>query len=160
MHFAYMTWFRQCYDHRNIQPYPTYYAMQRAMQPVLVSAELWGRNLYAGEKLHTRIYVVNDNEEGRDLKPMSLAWSIVDETNKVLASGTEQFPAVEYYGRKYIEPNIHMPSNLPADKVNVKLKLTLTESGVTLSQNEYGLLLARKEWNLSLIHISEPTRPY
>ena len=109
MHFAYMTWFRQCYDHRNIQPYPTYYAMQRAMQPVLVSAELWGRNLYAGEKLHTRIYVVNDNEEGRDLKPMSLAWSIVDETNKVLASGTEQFPAVEYYGRKYIEPNIHMP---------------------------------------------------
>ena len=59
--------------------------MQRAMQPVLVSAELWGRNLYAGEKLHTRIYVVNDNEEGRDLKPMSLAWSIVDETNKAVS---------------------------------------------------------------------------
>ena len=73
MHFAYMTWFRQCYDYRHIQPYTTYYAMQRAMQPVLVSAELWGRNLYAGEKLQTRIYVVNDNEEGRDLKPMSLA---------------------------------------------------------------------------------------
>ena len=155
MHFAYMTWFRQCYDHRNIQPYPTYYAMQRAMQPVLVSAELWGRNLYAGEKLHTRIYVVNDNEEGRDLKPTSLAWSIVDETNKVLASGTEQFPAVEYYGRKYIEPNIHMPSNLPADKVNVKLKLTLTESGVTLSQNEYGLLVARKEWNIGQVTASK-----
>lgn len=155
MHFAYMTWFRQCYDHQNIQPYPTYYAMQRAMQPVLVSAELWGRNLYAGEKLHTRIYVVNDNEEGRDLKPTSLAWSIVDETNKVLASGTEQFPAVEYYGRKYIEPNIHMPSNLPADKVNVKLKLTLTESGVTLSQNEYGLLVARKEWNIGQVTASK-----
>lgn len=43
MHFAYMTWFRQCYDHRNIQPYPTYYAMQRAMQPVLVVQELWGQ---------------------------------------------------------------------------------------------------------------------
>ena len=92
MHFAYMTWFRQCYDYRHIQPYTTYYAMQRAMQPVLVSAELWGRNLYAGEKLQTRIYVVNDNEEGRDLKPMSLAWSIVDGADKVLASGTEQFP--------------------------------------------------------------------
>lgn len=151
MHFAYMTWFRQCYDYRHIQPYTTYYAMQRAMQPVLVSAELWGRNLYAGEKLQTRIYVVNDNEEGRDLKPMSLAWSIVDDADKILASGTEQFPAVEYYGRKYIEPNIHMPSNLPADKVNVKLKLTLTENGVILSNNEYGLLLARKEWNIGQV---------
>ena len=120
MHFAYMTWFRQCYNYKNIQPYPTYYAMQRAMQPVLVSAELWGRNLYAGEKLHTRIYVVNDSEDGRDLLPMALNWSIVDEKGKILASGTEQFPAVEYYGRKYIEPAIVMPSVLPSDKMNVK----------------------------------------
>ena len=58
---------------------------------------------------------------------------------------------MEYYGRKYIEPNIHMPSNLPADKVNTKLKLTLTENGVTLSKNEYGLLLARKEWNIGQV---------
>ena len=44
-----------------------------------------------------------------------------------------------------------MPSNLPADKVNAKLKLTLTENGVTLSKNEYGLLLARKEWNIGQV---------
>ena len=44
MHFALMTWFRQTYDYQNIEPYPTYYALKRALQPVLVSAELWGRN--------------------------------------------------------------------------------------------------------------------
>ena len=151
MHFAYMTWFRQCYNYKNIQPYPTYYAMQRAMQPVLVSAELWGRNLYAGEKLHTRIYVVNDSEDGRDLLPMALNWSIVDEKGKILASGTEQFPAVEYYGRKYIEPAIVMPSVLPSDKMNVKLKLVLVENGQTLSQNEYDLILANKRWNIAKV---------
>ena len=151
MHFAYMTWFRQCYNYKNIQPYPTYYAMQRAMQPVLVSAELWGRNLYAGEKLHTRIYVVNDSEDGRDLLPMVLNWSIVDEKGKILASGTEQFPAVEYYGRKYIEPAIVMPSVLPSDKMNVKLKLVLVENGQTLSQNEYDLILANKRWNIAKV---------
>ena len=69
MHFALMTWFRQTYDYQNIEPYPTYYALKRALQPVLVSAELWGRNLYAGEKLPTRIYIVNDREDGTDLKP-------------------------------------------------------------------------------------------
>ena len=151
MHFAYMTWFRQCYNYKNIQPYPTYYAMQRAMQPVLVSAELWGRNLYAGEKLHTRIYVVNDSEDGRDLLPMALNWSIVDEKGKILASGTEQFPAVEYYGRKYIEPAIVMPSVLPSDKMNVKLKLVLVENGQTLSKNEYDLILANKRWNIAKV---------
>lgn len=151
MHFAYMTWFRQCYNYKNIQPYPTYYAMQRAMQPVLVSAELWGRNLYAGEKLHTRIYVVNDSEDGRDLPPMTLNWSIVDEKGKVLASDTEQFPAVEYYGRKYIEPAIVMPSVLPSDKMNIKLKLVLAENGQTLSQNEYDLVLANKGWNIAKV---------
>ena len=151
MHFAYMTWFRQCYNYKNIQPYPTYYARQRAMQPVLVSAELWGRNLYAGEKLHTRIYVVNDSEDGRDLLPMALNWSIVDEKGKILASGTEQFPAVEYYGRKYIEPAIVMPSVLPSDKMNVKLKLVLVENGQTLSQNEYDLILANKRWNIAKV---------
>lgn len=72
MHFAYMTWLRQCYDYKNISPYPTYYAMQRAMQPILVSAELWGRNLYAGSKLATRIYLVNDHEQGRALTATDL----------------------------------------------------------------------------------------
>lgn len=76
MHFALMTWFRQTYDYQNIEPYPTYYALKRALQPVLVSAELWGRNLYVGEKLPTRIYVVNDRENGTDLQPSLLRWEI------------------------------------------------------------------------------------
>lgn len=147
MHFSYMTWLKQHYDAKNISPWPAWYAMQRAMQPVLVSAELWGRNLYAGEKLSTRVYVVNDDEQGRDLKPMTLAWSIVDEKGNTLSTGMEQMPAVEYYGRKYIEPSITIPANLPADKVYGKLKLSLKENGKEISKNEYDLLLAKRDWN-------------
>lgn len=158
MHFAYMTWFRQCYDSKNIQPWPTYYALQRALQPVLVSAELWGRNLYAGEKLPVRIYVVNDDEQGRDLADMTLGWSVTDENGKVLASGSTAFPAVPYYGRKYIEPDIQLPALLPADKTNAKLKLTLTENGTVRSQNEYELLLARKEWNIGKISFAQSNK--
>ena len=35
-----------------------------------------GRNLYGGDKLTTRIYVVNDREDGKDLKPSLLRWEI------------------------------------------------------------------------------------
>lgn len=80
----------QVYDYQNIDPYPTYYALKRALQPVLVSAELWGRNLYGGDKLTTRIYVVNDREDGKDLKPSLLRWEIQDETGEKMAWGSEK----------------------------------------------------------------------
>lgn len=157
MHFALMTWFRQTYDYKNIEPYPTYYALKRALQPVLVSAELWGRNLYAGEKLPTRIYVVNDRENGTDLKPSLLRWEIQDETGKCLASGCEKVPVVKHYARHYIEPEIQLPTNLPAIKTKAKLVLKLTENGLPISANEYELLLARKEWNTNQVDSSKKT---
>ena len=147
MHFALMTWFRQTYDYQNIEPYPTYYALKRALQPVLVSAELWGRNLYAGEKLPTRIYVVNDRENGTDLQPSLLRWEIQDETGKCLASGKEKVPVVKHYEHYYFEPTIQLPTCLPADKTKAKLILKLTENGLPISANEYELLLSRKKWN-------------
>ncbi|NDV81738.1 glycoside hydrolase family 2 TIM barrel-domain containing protein [Bacteroides sp. 51] len=147
IHFAYMTWFRQCYNYQNIEPWPTYYALQRALQPVLVSAELWGRNLYAGEKLTTRFYVVNDREDGTDLQPSVLRWELQDETGKRLIGGSEEIPAVKHYRRHYIEPEIYLPAHLPSDKVKGKLVLKLTENGVPVSENEYELLFAQKEWN-------------
>lgn len=151
LHFALLTWFRQVYDYQNIDPYPTYYALKRALQPVLVSAELWGRNLYGGDKLTTRIYVVNDREDGKDLKTSLLRWEIQDETGEKMAWGSEKVPEVKHYGRRYIEPNIQLPVNLPANKVNAKLVLKLTEDGIPVSENEYHLVLARKTWNISQI---------
>ena len=135
----------------HIEPYPTYYALKRALQPVLVSAELWGRNLYAGEKLPTRIYVVNDREDGTDLQPSLLRWEIQDESGKCLASGSEKIPAVKHYARYYAEPDIQLPANLPADKTKAKLVLKLTENGLPISANEYELLLTNKEWNVGQV---------
>ena len=151
MHFALMTWFRQTYDYQNIEPWPTYYALKRALQPVLVSAEIWGRNLYAGEKLTTRIYVVNDREDGTDLQPSLLRWEIQDEAGKRLAGGSEDVPVVKHYAHHYIEPEIWLPGNLPSNKVKGKLVLKLTENGVPISENEYELLLAKKEWNVGKV---------
>lgn len=147
MHFALLTWFKQVYDSKKIQPWPTYYALKRALQPVLVSAELWGRHFYNGEKLPTRIYVVNDREDGKDLQETLLRWQIVDETGKVLNHGEETIHPVKHYGHDYIVPNISLPAEIPADKVNAKLMLTLTENGLKVSENQYDLLIAKKQWS-------------
>ncbi len=146
MHFGLITWFKQVYDAQKIKPWPTYYALKRAMQPVLVSAELWGRHAYAGTRLATRICVVNDLDNGKDLSASELTWKLVDEKGRELATGKEQVPAVKYYTREWITPTINIPAQLPSDRVNAKLLLSLKNNGQEVSANEYELLLANKEF--------------
>jgi hypothetical protein len=146
LHFSLATWFRNVYDAKNIEPYPTYYAMQRALQPVLVSAELWGRHFYAGDSLPTRFCIINDLENGRKLKAGVLHWSIETESGIKLAKGNIDIPEVEHYKRFWTAPRITIPANLPANKINAKLKLRLTEEGKQVSVNEYDILLAQKSW--------------
>lgn len=147
LHFGLLTWFKQPYDHTKITPWPTYYALQRGSQPVLVSAELWGRNLYGGDRLNTRVYVVNDAIDGHDLKSPELVWKIAGADGAILASGKDTYKDVPFYGREYVEPEIIMPD--VDGKQTVKLLLTLYEQGQEISSNEYELLVADKSWNKS-----------
>lgn len=147
MHFALLTWFRQVYDYKNIEPYPTYYALKRALQPVLVSAELWGRHFYSGEKLPTRFYIVNDKEDGSDLQPSLLRWEIQDKSGQKLISGSENIPTIKHYNRYYIVPEINLPDSLSSKRISAKLILKLSENGIPVSSNEYDITLAEKSWN-------------
>jgi hypothetical protein len=146
LHFALLTWFRNVYDADNIEPYPTYYAMQRALQPILATAELWGRHFYAGDKLPVRVCIVNDLENGCDLQPAILHWWIESENGQQITSGKQNIPVVKNYERYWLTPEITIPNNIPANKLNAKLKLRLTEAGKQVSVNEYDILLAKKEW--------------
>lgn len=152
LHFALLTWFRNVYDFKNIEPYPTYYAMKRAMQPVLVSAELWGRNLYAGEKIPVKFTIVNDRENGTDVKESLLQWELQSQNGERLVWGTEKMPAIKHSTRHWITPEINIPENLSPQKSVATLKLKLIESGIPISENEYKLNIATKQWSASVIN--------
>jgi len=151
LHFALLTWFRNVYDIDNIEPYPTYYAMKRAMQPVLVSAELWGRHFYSGERIPTQIYVVNDKENGEDLKKSVLLFRIITENGDTLTGGggnvaTEKYP-IKYYERwKGTFPISILPEEEVSGKINAKLNLKLYEDKNIISENEYDILITSKDW--------------
>lgn len=151
MHFSYMTWFKQHYDENAIEGWPSYFAMTRAMQPVLVSAELWGRNLYSGEKIPTRIYVVNDAEDARDLKNLSVDWKLEDNSGSTVASGNLDMPDVAYYERKFIEPVIVIPYDAVKGKETCRFIINLKENGNPVSSNYYELNVAPASWNTNLI---------
>jgi beta-galactosidase len=152
LHFALLTWFRNVYDAQNIEPYPTYYAMKRAMQPVLVSAEIWGRNLYAGEKLPAKICVVNDRENGTEIGETKLSWELQSAAGELLAKGSNIVPAVKHASRQWITPSIEIPAILPSSKIVATLKLRLTENGVSISENEYKVNIAQNSWSAATVN--------
>ncbi|MBD8347870.1 glycoside hydrolase family 2 [Dysgonomonas sp. HGC4] len=152
LHFALLTWFRNVYDTKTIEPYPTYYAMQRALQPVLASAEIWGRNFYAGQDLAARFCIVNDLEDGHNLKAGVINWTLETESGQILTKGKTDIPEVNHYKRAWVTPTIQIPENLPAEKINAKLKLRYTEEGKQMSINEYDILLAQPNWTQSVVN--------
>ncbi|MES2277877.1 MAG: glycoside hydrolase family 2 TIM barrel-domain containing protein [Bacteroidota bacterium] len=145
LHFAMITWFTNVYLPNSIKPFPVYYDMQKALQPVLVSAELWGRHFYAGTKLPARICVVNDKEDGTTLPASELQWQLTDSNGAILTSGKMPVPQVAHYTRQWLEPQITIPQNLPKAKVEGKLLLKLVADGKTVSENYYNMLLANQQ---------------
>ncbi|WCT10429.1 glycoside hydrolase family 2 protein [Mucilaginibacter jinjuensis] len=144
LHFSTLTWFANVDMVNEIKPWPVYYEMKKALQPVLVTAEFWGRHFYAGAKLPTQICIVNDKEDGTAVGPSTLKWELVGNDNHQIATGELPIPTVEHYGRKWIDPQITIPVNLPQNRVDSKLLLTLIENGKKVSENSYDLLLMNK----------------
>ncbi|HMH23935.1 MAG TPA: glycoside hydrolase family 2 TIM barrel-domain containing protein [Puia sp.] len=146
LHFALITWFRAVYDAQKIAPWPVYYAMKRALQPVLVSAELWGRNFYTGDKLPTRVCIVNDKEDGSDLPATTLGWKLVGPDGKPMVSGSLKVPPVKHYGREWVQPVIVIPASLPQGRTEARLVFELRVDGALLSTNEYKVILGSRDW--------------
>jgi beta-galactosidase len=146
MHFASITWFRYVYSADSIRPYPVYYAMQKAMQPLLVSAELWGRHFYSGERVPVRVCVVNDQDDTVMASPAMLRWEWRSGSSAgvLLDSGSVPVDTVGYYGRRWVEPEVMIP--VVTGRVDVKLVLRLMRGERVLSSNEYELVVAPRRW--------------
>ncbi|TDX02068.1 glycoside hydrolase family 2 protein [Dinghuibacter silviterrae] len=151
LHFAAITWFRNVYSADSIQPYPVYYAMQKAMQPLLVSGELWGRHFYGGARLPVRVCVVNDQDDRVLAEPSTLQWSIESVAGpasggepRVLASGSESLGSVPYYGRRWLSPEVTLPT--VSGRVDARLVLKIVRDGRVLSSNDYAIVLGGRSW--------------
>jgi len=146
LHFSLVTWFTNSYLTNKIKPFPVYYAMKNALQPVLISAELWGRHFYAGAPLSTRICIINDKEDGSVLPASTLQWQLVNNIGNKITQGSLAIPAVEHYTRYWVDPQIIVPQNLPTSRIEGKLILKLVENGKTVSENSYDVLLVKKDF--------------
>src|SRR5690606_39460647 len=55
-------------EFRDMNPKPAAEQLKRSFQPILLSRECWTPQVYAGSTVKTIAHVVNDDEQGRDIK--------------------------------------------------------------------------------------------
>ena len=145
LHFAYFTWFKKPWSVEEIEPWPAYYGMKTALQPVLVSAELYGRHFYAGATVHRRVCIANDAENGAALPASQLTWEVKNDGN-ILAQGRVAIPPVNYYNNRWLDVDFAMPRDLPAPRMDGQLVLSLEADGKILSENSYDIVVATSDW--------------
>ncbi len=140
--FSSVCWWQNVFDTGRMKPFPVVRAMQLAEQPVLVSAELFGRHFWAGDTLRARVCVLNDAADGRDLPPTFLRWR-VENQGVALTSGLLRLPSVPYFSQHWDSLVVRLPDSLRGrGLVRVQLVLELTRENQVFSKNEYDLLLA------------------
>jgi hypothetical protein len=145
LHFAYVSWFKNVWNTNTIEPLLTYHALSDALQPVLVSAELYGRHFYAGSKTSVRVCIVNDSESGLDLPAGKLIWQ-VKSGSAILAAGAFLTLPVGYYSNAWGEFTLSFPTDLPSPRVNATLTLLLEVEGKVQSKNSYDITIGTHSW--------------
>jgi len=144
--FSYFTWFQTPWLANGIKPWPTYYALKSALQPVLVSAELYGTHFYSGSTFQDRVCVVNDSENYEAIPKCRLIWEFQCD-DKVLSEEQMAVPSVDYYKSHWLNVKFKTPGSLPSPRTDSQLVLKLESSdGRVLSQNNYNVVIATHEW--------------
>ncbi|HTB85413.1 MAG TPA: glycoside hydrolase family 2 TIM barrel-domain containing protein [Candidatus Sulfotelmatobacter sp.] len=147
LYFSYFTWFQSPWSASRMKPWPAYYALQSALQPVLASAELFDRHFYSDTNFHARVCIVNDSETYQAIPSGShLIWEFQYD-GQVLSQGKVEAPEVNYYENGWLDVDFKTPRNLPAPRTDGQLVLKLESAGKIISENRYDVVIATPDWS-------------
>lgn len=145
MVFAFHTWFYNNHEVNQVSPMLTARKLKMAYQPVLASAELWGRHFYAGDTIESDVTLINGDETFRTLNHPSVVCQLVN-GGKILASSELKYSSLDYYQTSAKKLALTIPSEIGTDRFDGQLVLRVMENGIQLSKNEYDVTVAKKSW--------------
>jgi len=141
------TWYCNVQNAATIAPYPAHASVKRALAPVLVALNMPVRQFFAGADIEPKVFVVNDDAKGKDLKGLSVKLKIESDTGETLAESSSRFPNVPILQNREIAMRVKLPSRLPAQRCTSHLAIELVDSaGKTLATNRYELTLCSPDY--------------
>lgn len=145
LHFAYASWFQDVWNAGSVRPLFTYDALRTALQPVLISAELYGRHFYSGARPEIRVCVANDAEHGGALHDCKIVWQI-EKDKQVWASGSKRVADISYYSNLWDSIKIEIPNAPEAGRSDAVLALKFEANGKVCSENAYDIAVVNRAW--------------
>lgn len=145
--FAFETWFYHQHDAGRLLPMLSAKKLASAYQPVLASAQLWGRHFFAGDMLRTSVTLIHDDRE-RDVLKAAAAEVKLTAEGRVLASAELAFGDIPYFRTSEKALEFRLPEQLPKARTEAVLSLRVVSRGRILSENEYELLVCSREWGM------------
>jgi hypothetical protein len=98
-----------------------------------------------GRGYNIRICIANDSHGGADTGAGEVRWSIQDE-GTVLSSGLVTIPPTPYYSNTWVDTEIHLPRQLPRDRISATLHLEYFSGQSLQSENEYPITAVTERW--------------
>lgn len=144
LNFSYLTWFKDVHT-TDLQPWAPYHSLKLALEPVLASVELAGLHFFCEDTLRRRVILINDASDAAAIAPGSLIWEVVDKSGRILSTGRQPTPQVEYYSNGCIDVEFAMPQNV-VGRCEAELCLRLVSNGRTLTENRYDIVVASRQW--------------
>ena len=144
--FSTSAWFKDVYNAERVTPYPVYWEVRKAWQPVLVSLETANRHFEAGGRFDSDVYVINDDPDLPKLTDLTVTWRIWGQSDDVGTSGSVSMPDCEQDGKSKQAVTFEIPSKLPSDRANMTLELVLTRGDEVVSRNDYPIICCTREW--------------
>jgi beta-galactosidase len=145
LHFAYLSWYQDAWSAQSIRPFATYSALKLALQPILVSAELFGRHYYAGAQQKIRVCIANDAANAMALPESRLEWHIKS-GGTALASGNIPIGTVPYYSNQWYDLAVAIPQLSSPQRCDAQLHLALKSTAGLHGENVYDIVVASKAW--------------
>jgi hypothetical protein len=130
------------------KPLPVYDAVRQGYAPVLAAWETPQSVFFGGDTVKTRVYVVNDDGQCRNLKALKLRTEVLDATGRSLVAKDQSLGDVKYYDVRHWPLEIKMPTPVGADAAMVPatVRLTLTDANGQVDQNTYPIRIATHAW--------------
>lgn len=128
----------------DMKPKPVAAQFAVSYQPVLLSWELWTPQVYAGSVLRPVAHVVNDSDNGEDLKGLVLDYTLMGTDGAVRVQGKQQMDDVAYYSTTSRQLSLTLPVTLATGMY--RLQGRLSRAGKELSRNEASIFVAHRDF--------------
>lgn len=127
-----------------MRPKPALQQMSVSYQPVLLSWEMWTPQVYAGSKVRAIAHIINDADDGGDLRAAKLLYQLKDKAGRVVTKGEIELPSIAYFDTWQHTIELDLPRQLPTGDYQITGQVVKGDSEV--SHNEERLFVAGADW--------------